>query len=93
VTDADVERLSGAMQATNAALIVVMGQVAILRAQGRPGAAAAAVEDMLNMIAGMIPGALAVMEEGGRPEAAAGYEDGTEALLGVARRTLTFREG
>jgi hypothetical protein len=38
---ADVERLSGAMQATNAAPIVVMGQVATLRAQGRRGAAAA----------------------------------------------------
>jgi hypothetical protein len=66
---ADVERLSGAIQATNAALVVVMGQVAVLRAQGRPAAAAAAVEVMLRTIAGAVPGALATFADrpaGGR---------------------------
>jgi hypothetical protein len=51
------------------------------------------VEGMLHTLAGMIPGALASMENEGRPEASPGFEDGAEALLDVARRTLTFREG
>ncbi|HEV7267347.1 MAG TPA: hypothetical protein VGN83_20930 [Falsiroseomonas sp.] len=90
---ADVERLSGALHATNTALVMLMGQVAILRAEGRPDAAAEAVDEMLHALAAMIPAALAGMEDEGRPDAAAGFEDAMEGLLDLARRSLGFRAG
>jgi hypothetical protein len=93
--DEDLARLAGAIQATNTALVMLMGEVAILHGAGRPGGAAAALERMLRALAGAIPDALATIEAevspAVSPAVSAGFEEATETILRVARGALIFR--
>jgi hypothetical protein len=91
--DDDLARLAGAIQAANTVLVMLMGEVAILRGAGRPGGAAAALDRMLRALAGAIPDALAEIEARASPATSAGFEDAMETIIRVARHGLIFREG